>query len=54
MRHWTLLGDAPIPGTDKSLSLYQGKDDFFIKLSGGQELMNTRKHGSEDALPNPL
>jgi len=50
MRHWTLLGDAPIPGTDKSLSLYQGKDDFFIKLTGGQELMNTRKHGSEDAL----
>lgn len=50
MRHWTLLGDAPIPGTDKSLSLYRGKDDFFIKLTGGQELMNTRKHGSEDAL----
>ncbi|MCW8872564.1 MAG: hypothetical protein OQK01_08120 [Xanthomonadales bacterium] len=50
MRHWTLLGEAPIPGTEKSLSLYQGKDDFFIKLTGGQELMNTRKHGSEDAL----
>jgi spermidine synthase len=50
MRHWTLLGEAPIPGTKKSLSLYQGKDDFFIKLTGGQELMNTRKHGSEDAL----
>ncbi|RPH99474.1 MAG: hypothetical protein EHM68_02165 [Lysobacterales bacterium] len=54
MRHWTLLGEAPIPGTGKSLALYQGKDDFFIKLTGpqggGQELMNTRKHGSEDAL----
>lgn len=50
MRHWTLLGEAPIPGTEKSLALYQGKDDFFIKLTGGQELMNTRKHGSEDAL----
>ena len=54
MRHWTLLGEAPIPGTTKSLALYQGKDDFFIKLTGpqggGQELMNTRKHGSEDAL----
>lgn len=51
MRHWTLLGEAPIPGTGRSLSLYQGKDDFFIKISsGGGELMSTRKHGSEDAL----
>jgi len=50
MRHWTLLGEAPIPGTGQTLSLYQGKDDFFIKISGGGELMNTRKHGSEDAL----
>ncbi len=50
MRHWNLLGEAPIPGTDKSLCLYQGKDDFFIKLSGGHDLMNSRKHGSEDAL----
>ena len=50
MRHWTLLGEAPIPGTGKSLSLYEGKDDFFIKLTGGMELMNTRKHASEDAL----
>ena len=50
MRHWTLLGEAPIPGTEQFLSLYQGKDDFSIKLSRGQELMNTRKHGSEDAL----
>jgi spermidine synthase len=54
MRHWTLLGEAPVPGTGNSLGLYQGKDDFSIKLTGGpgggQELMNTRKHGSEDAL----
>ena len=50
MRHWTLLGEAPIPGTGQTLFLYQGKDDFFIKISGGGELMNTRKHGSEDAL----
>jgi spermidine synthase len=50
MRHWTLLGEAPIPGSDKSLLLYQGKDDFSIKISGGHELMNTRKHASEDAL----
>jgi spermidine synthase len=51
MRHWTLLGEAPIPGSGESLSLYQGKDDFFIKISsGGGELMSSRKHGSEDAL----
>ncbi len=50
MRHWTLLGEAPIPGSERTLLLYQGKDDFSIKLSGGFELMNSRKHGSEDAL----
>ena len=50
MRHWTELGSAPIPDTDQTLFLYQGKDDFFIKISGGGELMSTRKHGSEDAL----
>ncbi len=51
MRHWTLLGEAPIPGSMQSLRLYQGKDDFFITISsGGGELMSTRKHGSEDAL----
>jgi spermidine synthase len=51
LKHWTHLGDAPIPDTGKSLSLFQGKDDFFIKISsGGGELMSTRKHGSEDAL----
>jgi len=50
MRHWTQLGEAPIPGSDKSLILYRGKDDFSIKILGGFELMNTRKHASEDAL----
>lgn len=50
MRHWTQLGEAAIPNTDQSLFLYQGKDDFFIKLSGGYELMSSRKHASEDAL----
>jgi len=52
MRHWTQLGEAPIPGSDKNLILYRGKDDFSIKISNGFELMNTRKHGSEDALGN--
>ena len=50
MRHWTQLGEAAIPGTQKSLTLFQSKDDLHIKVSGGFELMSTRKHGSEDAL----
>jgi spermidine synthase len=50
MRHWTKLGEASIPNTDQSLILFQGKDDFFIKLTGGLELMSSRKHASEDAL----
>lgn len=50
MKHWTQLGEAAIPDTDKSLVLYKGKDDFFIRVSGGLELMSTRKHASEDAL----
>jgi len=50
MRHWTQLGEAPIPGSDKKLLLFQGKDDFSIKISAGFELMSTRKHASEDAL----
>lgn len=50
MRHWTELGAAAIPGTDQTLLLFQGKDDFHIKLSKGGELMSTRQHGSEDAL----
>lgn len=50
MRHWTQLGEAAIPDTNQVLFLYKGKDDFFIRISGGLELMSTRKHGSEDAL----
>jgi spermidine synthase len=50
MSNWTLLGEAQIPGTEQMIFLYQGKDDFSIKLARGQELMNSRKHGSEDAL----
>lgn len=50
MRHWELVGEAPIPGSRRTLQLYRGKDDFHIILSGAGELMNTRKHASEDAL----
>ena len=45
-----LLDTAPIPGGDGELGLYQRGRDFLIKIVGGQDLMNTRTHGSEDAL----
>lgn len=50
MNRWTECGVATIPGTSQQIYLYRGKDDFSIKLARGHELMNTRKHGSEDAL----
>jgi len=50
VRHWDKLGEAPIPGTSRHLELFRGKDDFFIRASGGTELMSTRKRGSEEAL----
>lgn len=50
MKRPTLLGQAAIPGSDRILKLYQGKDDCSIVISGGGELMSTRKHASEYAL----
>lgn len=41
---------ASIPGEGGELGLYQRGDDYFIKIVGGQDLMNTRAHASEDAL----
>lgn len=46
----TLAGQAVIPGSDRVMKLYQGKDDCTIVISGKGELMSTRKHASEDAL----
>ncbi|ASJ76301.1 spermidine synthase [Granulosicoccus antarcticus] len=50
MKNRTLLGEASVPGGDRVLKLYQGKDDCSIVISGKGELMSTRKHASEDAL----
>lgn len=46
----TLLDTAPIPGGGGELGLYRQGEDFLIKVVGGQDLMSTRSHGSEDAL----
>lgn len=49
MRPWILLDSASVPGEGSELRLYQRGDEFTIK-SGYADLMNSRKHGSEDAL----
>jgi len=45
-----LVHTTSIPGEGGELGLYQGGADYFIKIVGGQDLMNTRAHSSEDAL----
>lgn len=45
-----LIHTASIPGEEAELGLYQRGEDYFIKIVGGQALMNTRAHTSEDAL----
>jgi spermidine synthase len=46
-----LLDSTSIPGKGGELRLFQRGDEFSIRISGrGGELMNSRKHGSEDAL----
>lgn len=50
MTPWILRDSAQIPGNGGELRLYQGGDEFSIKIAGRGELMNSRVHGSEDAL----
>ncbi len=50
MTPWVLLDSTPVPGRGGELQLLQRGDEFSIKLSGRGELMNSRVHGSEDAL----
>ncbi|MGM0984096.1 MAG: spermidine synthase [Pseudomonadota bacterium] len=45
------IGTANIPGQGGELRLLQRNDEFSIRVAGkAGELMNTRLHGSEDAL----
>ena len=46
---WKLLDRAQTPGSGENLCLYQRDTEFSIK-AGSYELMNSRLHGSEDAL----
>ncbi len=49
MKPWKLLDTAPVPDGHGELKLYQHDQDFTIKVDY-IELMNSRVHGSEDAL----
>lgn len=52
MKRFVLIDTAPIPDNGGALCLYEYGEDFVIKIQGGNgnQLMNTRTHGSEDAL----
>jgi len=51
MARFNEIGAATIPGKGTRLRLLQRNDEFSIKIAGTTgELMNSRIHGSEDAL----
>ncbi len=49
MQPWILLETAQAPGGD-TLRLLRRGDEYSIRLEGGNELMNSRLGGSEEAL----
>lgn len=52
MKKFVLLDSTALPDTGANLCLFAYGDDFIIKRADGKggQLMNTRMHGSEDAL----
>jgi spermidine synthase len=50
MSRWDLIDSTPVPDGSEELLLYQRSDEFAIRVRGHGELMNSRTHGSEDAL----
>ncbi len=46
---WEKLGEAAVPGSDLVLTLHRRDREFSLRV-GGIELMNSRMHGSEEAL----
>ena len=52
MKRFVLIDTAEIPDGGGALCLFEYGDDFVIKIQGGNgnQLMNTRTHGSEDAV----
>ena len=49
MMPWKLLDSAQVPESGEELRLYQRGGEFSIRVNG-RELMNSRAHGSEEAL----
>lgn len=49
MISWELLDSAQVSGGGGELCLYRRGEEFSIRV-GGRELMNSRVHGSEEAL----
>ena len=49
MNPWVLLDEVEVPGDGGSMKLYQRAFEFSISVKN-DELMNSRMHGSEDAL----
>jgi spermidine synthase len=48
---WKLLDTAQVPGNGGEMRLYERDGEFSIRLAGRPgDLMNSRMHGSEDAL----
>ena len=51
MSKWEMVDTASIPNNGGELRLFQRDSEFAIRIAGGQgDLMNSRTHGSEDAL----
>ena len=49
MNPWILLDELTVPGDGGIMKLYQRAHEFSISIKN-EELMNSRMHGSEDAL----
>jgi len=49
MNPWVLLDEVQVPGDGGAMKLYQRAFEFSISVKN-DELMNSRMHGSEDAL----
>ncbi|MEE9369505.1 MAG: hypothetical protein V3V05_11685 [Pontiella sp.] len=49
MNPWVLLDEVEVPGDGGAMKLYQRAFEFSISVQN-DELMNSRMHGSEDAL----
>jgi len=51
MDRWITIDSTTVPASDTELSLWRCNDDFAIRISGVPgDLMNSRRHHSEDAL----